>query len=181
MKSLTGKNVDISLINYLERRWEKDPPEWTCSGTTGVTIKELISSMMALPSRPNHLPEIPSPNTNPLGIWFQCLNLRGTHSVYSTFWSGIQLIVSSVFSYTTQEKQKIKLKTLYPTLNICLYLFYFVMFIQKKCWWQYNNLGLWLMFSSLKSKLQICITYYGVLILTWMWLINHRILVLSIF
>ena len=110
---------------------------------------------MAPPSRPNHLPEVPSPNTNPLGIWFQHLNLWGTQT-FSLQHLLIRhsLIISSVFSYTTQEKQKIKLKTLYPTLNICLYLFYFVMFIQKKCWWQCNNLGLWLMFmfSTIKRN-----------------------------
>ena len=47
-------------------------------------------------------------------------------------------------------------KTSYPTLNLCLYLLYFVMFIQKKCWWKYNNLGPWLMFTfkSLKVKVK---------------------------
>ena len=47
-------------------------------------IRALIPSMRAPPSRPNHLPKAPPPNTTTLGTRFQHLNLgEHKHLVYS--------------------------------------------------------------------------------------------------
>lgn len=50
----------------------------------GLLYKGLIPFIRALPSRPNHLPEAPPPNTITLGVRFQQKNFGDTnHSVHN--------------------------------------------------------------------------------------------------
>lgn len=111
MKSLTELNVITSVMKEMRKRHTWKSMQWGNSGTT----EALVSFMMTPPSRPNHASP---PDSNTWWTELQCINTQGTQTFSLEPLPDQDLLsTSSVFPNTTQEKQKIKLKTSYHTLN----------------------------------------------------------------